>query len=46
MQLLEIKNKEGLCECKTQQTSKRLQKYGVSSFEAIEGVKRAQSGHW
>jgi hypothetical protein len=46
MQLLEIENKEGLCECIAQQTSERLQEYGVDSFEAIEGVRGVQSGHW
>jgi hypothetical protein len=42
---LEVENIEGFFESRAQQTSKKLQEYGVDSFEA-ECIRKAQSGHW
>ncbi len=44
--ILEVEDRDGFSKCKTQQISKRLQKYGVDSFEVVEGIRRAQNGHW
>jgi hypothetical protein len=41
---LELKGKEGYSECRTQQTSERLQEYGVDFLKVVEGVRGAQNG--
>ncbi len=43
---MEVENIKGFSKCKTQQISKRLQEYEIDFFEAIEGVRGAQNGHW
>ncbi len=45
-QLLEVEDREGFSKCRTQQTLKRLQKYGTDSLEVAEGVRGAHNGHW
>jgi hypothetical protein len=42
---LEVEDREGFSKCRAQQTSERLQEYGIDFLEATEEVGGAQSEH-
>jgi hypothetical protein len=46
MPITRFSRQEGDPKCRTQQTSKRLQEYGIGFLKTIEGVGRVQSGQW